>query len=719
MASDEIKKIEKETIRLFDIYHNNSGRQEFAEHVKEDIEFVNNAQWDESDAQALEDNNMPAVCYNEMKPARDQVVQQMTENRPQYLAVGRENSDVKLGGDLSDFMGWIWDESRGNLKFIKGVENFEDMGLLVFHPYFDSYADKGNGEIRIRCIDPRDWYPDPRSQDRDAQDSENQFLGYVLSKGTIQRTYPDFDFKEATPYRGDLRTYSSNRADQGQKFDLEFLQDQEYYRVIDRYQKIKVPRYKVTDPNSQFEEEFTLEEYIQFANQPALIANRVGAQRGIIKESEVSLWINNIQQYNTNIFHMMSDGQFMPGVEHGGASVGQNGQLIMAVPGSTIKIDVVKTEQLLREGLLEWKKIFVDKIERTLLIGDKLYRKVVTPHSRYPFAVTMLHHTGTPFPYGDARLTKPIQEQINKTRSIITAYNINIASLKVFVPEGTDTKQLEDKWGKAGAQFFTYDPELGGPPIVMQFQQMANALYDQLDRDKYLIQRIYGAYEFADGAVTKAPETKGGTILVDQFAQRRSGFKLKFIEEALNDLGYLVAEMIPKVYTKKKIVRIVRPNQRGKELVFNDGREETDLTINQYDFKMVSGSTLPTHRGARLDMAIQLWDRGIHRDNSAILRLTDLPDVEEIIAKNDALAAAENAINQMQEVIKTMEGDAQTAERELRHADRQIEKEKAKTKMNELLSNLKAATNVATQRINDLAKTRKSETKASEGAKTS
>jgi len=160
--------------------------------------------------------------------------------------------------------------------------------------------------------------------------------------------------------------------------------------------------------------------------------------------------------------------------------------------------------------------------------------------------------------------------------------------------------------------------------------------------------------------------------------------------------------MIPKVYTTKKVIRITRPNQKSKELVFNNPAEDgvdNDLTINTYDLKMVSGSTLPTHRGARLDMALALWDRGVHKDNAAILRLTDLPNVDEIIKNSDALIAAENAVKQLQETVKILEGDKQTSDRELRHADRQIEKEKTKTKMDKLVSELKTATSVAINKL--------------------
>lgn len=704
---------ETETILLFEEYSNSPKRINWAKETTSDIEFLHNTQWETEDINALEANNIPAVCYNEMKPARDQVIQQITNNKPQYRAVARENSDVSLAGDVSDLMSYLWDSSQGNIKFIKSTENFEDTGIFILHPYYDPYEDDGRGEIKICAINPLDWYPDPRSQDRDAQDSSNQFLGYTLSKTNVLMLYPDFDVKNAKEWKGDLRPSSS-------LLDLELHRNEKYYRVIDRYEKINVESFRVYDPESDFEGVFNEEEYIKFAQKPALIIEKIGGEKAIIKDSEVMKWIGLIQSEGTDTFHFMTDGSYMPGVEHEGY-INKNGRLVMSIPGSTVKINITTIADLLNKKFLKWEKNYIRRIKRTLVIGEKIYKSYVTKHSKFPFAVIMHHHTGDPYAYGDARLVRPIQKQINKARSLITAYNINIASLKVFIPEGTDIKQLEQKWGKAGAQFFTYDPTLGGIPVILQYQQMSNALYEQIDRDKFLIQRIYGVYEFQDGAMQNAPQTKGGTILIDEFGQRRSRFKLSLIEEALNQLGNLISEMIPVYYDQRKAIRIVKPNAREKEVVFNNkvvkenGEVEVlnDLKSNKYDLKMVSGSTAPTNRTGRLDTALGLWDRQILRDDEAILMLTDLPNVEDIIERNSIIKQAEQTINQLNEVIKTMQGDQQTMERELRHADRQIEKEKGKAKISGLVSELSANTKLAIKQL----KTPSQGAEASKGGK--
>ena len=686
----------RDIIQMFNLYAG-GNRVDYISNAESDLEYVNNVQWSVEAAAALEAKNIPAVCYNEMKPARDGAVQQITFNDPMFLAVGRENSDTSLAADISDLMDYIWDKSRGKSHFIKAVENLEDMGMFVLQTYYDPNADGGKGDIKIRHIDSRDIYIDPRCNWRSAQNSDRIFYAVVMSEDQIRMQYPDWDSTDAQPWTGDIRQTGRGRKSEGQVFHSDFVASgkAKYYRLIDEYKKIKHPMFRVANPNTQEEWEFEQEEYVAFANDYSLLVSSIGRQIVVTDENEKMEWGGRIRQYGTVRFHLRSDGTWQPGTEIRGGEVNEQGQWVFPVPGSTVQVEEVMNAQLLEEGLLEWGEVLVDRIRQTLVIGEKLYKQpVVTPFTIYPFGITMLHHTDTPYPYGDARLARPVQEQINKTRSLITAYNINIASLKLFVPEGTDKTALEKQWGKAGAQFFTYDPDLGGVPIVLQFQQMSNALYEQMDRDKYLIQRMYGVYEFQDGATVQFPQTLGGTVLIDEFTQRRSQFKRGLIEEALDDLGAAIGDLIPKVYTERKIVRIVKPNQRPKEVMFNQ-RQETgiynDLTANKYDIKMVAGSTLPTHRGARLQTSLDLWDRQILRDDETVLRLTDLPDIEQIIQKNSIIKQAEAGLQQAQEIIKDLQGDMQTADRELRHADRQVAKVKFEKKLMQLESTLKTA----------------------------
>lgn len=711
----KLKDKARETIDLFNEYEGGDKTQ-WNTDISEDIEFVNNAQWEISIADSLEAANQPVVVNNIMKPARDQVVQQLTDNEPRWIALPREKSDAKMAGMYSDLGSYIWDTSNSNMHFRKATEDFTDTGYFILHAYYDPDGDYGKGEIKICRINPLKFYPDPQCTLRNVDDAENLFLSDILSKSRISYLYPNFDFNGASEFS---KSYfiQKRKSKEGQTFAPKFLKNQKYYRVIDRYQKIKIQKNWVYDPNSNFEKVFDDNELELFLSQPAVVLVKMGEEKIVTQESEINEIKNMAAKYGM-VFHFMNDGSVMPGVE-GQGYVDPMGRPIMPIQGSTTKVHFGTMGNLLEEGKIKVKKVPVERIKRTLVIGEKLYAEMIMPITRYPFGITMLHHTDTPYPYGDTRITKAIQEQINKVKSLIIAYNINITNVKVILDETANIKDFEEKWGKAGAQFFRMDMENGKVPVIVQLQTMNSALYEQLDRDKFLIQRIYGVYEFQDGNVSVAPQTKGGTAMLDEFGYRRSRSKLKLIEGALNDLGAVISEMIPYTYTDRKTIRLIEPNNKSKESVFNDIQADeygkisinNDLTVNRYDLRIQSGSTLPTNMQQRFENKLRLWELQLMRNPEPILRESGLPDVEEIIQSEDKLKEAEQIINQLQEAVKDYEGQLQTKSREVIHANEQIEVEKFKTKLNSISSKLEQSQLLSQYRLNDLVKDKKQQQK--------
>ena len=448
----------------------------------------------------------------------------------------------------------------------------------------------------------------------------------------------------------------------------------------------------------------------------------MGDQQVITEEEEVRKTLQMMRKYG-EVLHYMSDNTIMSGAE-GRGHINETGQMIYPIPNSTIRIFPVTMQGLLGEGRIESKKVPVDRVKRTLIIGEKFYQEWTMPITKYPFGITQLHHTDTPYCYGDTRLARSVQEQINKIYSLIISYNINITNVKVFVDDSADVDELTEKWGKAGAQFFQMDMENGKAPVIVQLQAMNSALYNQLDRLKFLIQRLYGVYEFQDGAAASFPQTKGGAQIQDESGYRRSRSKLKLIEEALNDLGFVTSEMIPYAYPKRKAIRILGANNKVKETVFNDievddvGKVKVvkDLTINRYDLKIVSGSTLPTNMQQAFEKKIRLWELQLMRDPAPILRESGLDDVEEIIENESRLKEAEQIIQQMDESIKELQGDMQTLQRENVHAEQKVIVEKFKTKLAQISTRLEASQLLTRYREQDELKLDK---KIKQGEKTS
>lgn len=693
----------KESVDKFNEFRTNKDRVEWERQVQEDVEFVNNVQLDEETKLALEAANMPADAINVMKPTRDQVIQQLTDNDPRWSATGVENSDSKVAGDASDFLSYIWSGSKGKMRLRKATEDLEDTGLFCIMAYYDPTKDWGKGDMCVTDLDPKKIYFDPRTTWRNARNAPDIFVADVLSRTQIEEIYSNFDFKDAqtVPYSF-LKAQESGSIQQGQVFHSEVINGETYYLVLDHYRKINIKRFLVSDPLSQYEELLDKKDYIEYAKEIALIVNKLGQQLVVTDEQEIQRTLSNVQQYG-NIYHYMMDGSIMPGVESPEPDLNGN----VAIPNSTIQVTVTTKGDLLRQGLIKYEVKRVPRILRRIVIGDKFYFEDTLPISNYPFGITMLHHTRTPYPYGDARIAKPIQKQINKFHSLIVANTINSTNVKVFIPTGNAElkKQMEERWGKAGAQFFEFDAELGQPPIVVYPGQLPNALYQHIDRLTLHIQKIYGAYEFQDGQTSQAPQTKGGTLLMDEMGMRRSKSKRELIEEALNDIAEVISEYIPYVYTYEKVIRIVEPNGKPKVIEFNK-KDETgkiirDLSANRYDFRIISGSTLPSNRWARFDVLSNAWERGMLKDPRPILQLLDIPNMDEIIEREDIVANQQQQIAQMQEELKKLNGALQRKSNEVIQANEKVKIEKFGANLQKIANKAESSVVIGQARIQD------------------
>ena len=711
MSLEKAKALARPIIDTFEEYGTGdygTWAQEFAD----DKAFINNVQLTVETASALENANQPITVLNECKPARDQVVGRMCSNDPRWLAAPRETPvDSTLAGMVSDFGSYIWDASYSNMHFRKAVENFEDGGMFVMYVYYDPNADMGKGDIKYCAISPDKLRIDPRCTWRNAQDASKIFIGDVLSEDEIRLRYPDFNFEGAEEWIGDLTKDSVRYAGDGQIMKAGFLQNVKYYRIIDQYKRMKINMLWVYDPNTNFEKILDKRAMQGFLEQLAVIITQAGRETPITDEEQVQQFLRLRATYG-DTWYEMTDGTIRSGTEDmNSGEAAQDGRLIYPVQGSTTQIHQVTMSDLMEQGYIRYEPVPVDRIKRSLVIGEKLYRETVMPISLYPFGITMLHHTDTPYCFGDTRLAKSAQEQINKIASIIIAYNINISALRAFIQKGSMNKgELEKKWGKVGAQFFEYDQELGGVPIIVQLTQMSTAFFAQQDRLRSFIERIYGAYPETEGQMQAPPNTLGGTMLLDEQGLRRTASKLNLIEEALNIVGYVTGELIPHVYDERKIVQVIKG---GKVIshVFNqeqiDGniiRMANDLTSNRYNLKIVSGSTLPTNQAIRYNQALRLFELGAMKNPAPVIRESGLPNVEEILQGEDLINKAQQTIAQLEETVKALQGSLQSKSNEVIHANEKVQMEKTAANLKALAAEAKASVMLGKERSNDAVK---------------
>lgn len=692
-----------------DLYtkYRSSERQSWGIQVQDDRAFALGAQLEQEDSDALEANNQYTGAVNEVTPSIDLVVAMLTENNPRFQFVGSERSDGGIASDVSDLHYHIYDSSNGTTVLEKSVYDFEEGGMGALMCYPDYHADLGKGEIKITDLEILDLYIDPKAKKPDCSDAEHIMIVKNLTKDQIENVVPGFNFEGVQMITADEYPEPTRAMNEDQVLSVDGTLEEIRFRVIDRYSKIKVKRYHIYDSVSDYEKVMTKEEFQEFIQKPAFIIVKMGQESYETREFRVQE-LSKIYQQTGGVFHYMMNQytqqvELMAGAEHGEGSI----------PASTTQLKPTVMGELIQLGVIKVSEPLINRIKRVYSIGNKEVLNEILPIEDYPIVTFMLHHKRNPFPMSDIRLVKPLQEQLNKIMSLIIAYNTNITNVKYFVPKGSGTKkELEDRGGKAGFQVFEYDPELGGQPIVVQLTQMSQALYEEKRQIQEQIQRIIGAYAVMDGQASVAPQTKGGTVLIDEYGQRRINLKRKRLESALNQLAKVIAQMIPHVYTEEKVIRILEPNKNAKQVEFNKiDPENADRIVNdlsiRYDVRVISGSTLPTNKLMRQEMMTNAYKMGIIRDPSLVIQYMDIPDVDQVLEREDKIRQYEQQLQQMNEEIKKLNGQLQTKSREVIQSQEKVEIQKFKSGLDKITNKAEASVMLGSARISDEIKNKK------------
>ncbi len=680
-------------------------RADWIDQVTEDRFFLMGAQLNRGDKAALDAANQFTGSTNEITPSIDLVVSMLTENNPRFSFSGVETSDSKVAGNIADLHAYIWRISKGRMVLERTVYDYVTDGMGAFLVFTDGFADFGKGEIFITDIDPRDLYISPNCKKPDCSDASHLLIVKNLTEEQVEDIIPGFDLTGLESTGGD--DYPGTSLDSPEKQILDPSENEiRKFRAIDRYTKIKVNRFHVFDPISGYEKTFTEEDYQTYANEPAVIIVRLDQETYETRDSKVEELIQ-ISEQTGGLFHEVIDPQTQQTQIVPGAEVEET-----SVPGSTTQIQIVTKAHLINEGIIKTTFPKITRIKRVYSIGGKEVANEILPLGDYPIVTYMLHHQRNPYPMSDIRLVKALQEQLNKIMQLILAYNTNITNVKGFVPKGSGLKkQLDETGGKAGSQWYEYDPELSGVPIIIQLTAMSTALYEEKRQITDQIQRIIGAFAISDGSPVQAPQTLGGTQLLDEFGQRRVNLKRKRMENALNGVSKVISQMIPNVYTEEKIIRISEPNHKGRESTFNQrvvdetGAEQivNDLSII-YDVEVMSGSTLPTNKQQKLQMMQTAWQTGLIKDPASVIQYMDIADVDELLERENLIRQYEQALNQAQEEIKQLKGDLQTASRSEIQSRKRVEVVKFGADLDKVKNQVVSAAEVGKMRISDQVK---------------
>jgi len=611
---------------------------------------------------------------------------------------------------------YIWQISAGDEELKQAIDDYYVGGMGVLQVYQDPDADMGKGEVYIKSINPLDVYIDPNAKDVYAKDAANILVTTYMTDEQAMQIYPEFtDIIEQSamhPDESDDYPVTNLAATEGQLFTTDGTETVHNRRqYIERYSKQMDSYYNCYEPFSQQEHLLTEEEYEEYLKTYYVKVKTIKGEEIILFEEESVEDMFNIIETIGPMFHyevpdLQMDEQGNPIPQKPVRVPGEEDE--NSIPGSTTLLIPMTVEELIGTKAIVSNQIEQCRVKMVVSVGDKKLYERVLPTEDYPIIPLMNIHHRNPYPESDVRLYRPLQEYINKIRSLIIAHASTSTNVKLLIPRGSaDLNQIEQEWSKAGTSVIEFDAELGAP-IVAGPVPLPNELYKNEADAKYDLEYGFGIFELMQGSGKSAPSTYRGTLVVDEFGQRRIKSRRDDIEGMLNQVAKVAIPLMQQLYTEEKVIRLVQPNGTEKEERFNfykemdngDVKRFHDIGTGKYDIVVVSGSTLPTNRMALLNNYMDMYKMGLI-DQVEVLKKSELVDVDGVLERSGQMKQLMQQVQMLQQELKKVKGDLQTAQREEVHAKKRLEVEKFSGELDKVSNRADMATTLYKARLND------------------
>jgi len=705
------------SLELLEHYMN--MRNEWASHFREAEEFRNGNQWTNDQAVELKKRGQKPIVVNRIHPAVETAKAMLTSRKPEFRATAREDSDRRVASVFSDIFQWIFDISAAEVELKRAIDDYYVGGMGVLQAYQDPNADMGNGEVLLKSIYPLDVYIDPNSRDTFCRDAASIIVARLMTDEEAAKQWPDY---KSIISKAEISDYVRYPKSDLAKLDGQIMvgevddRNNSHHKkreYIERYTRIKQQVYKVYDTTTKYQALYTEEEYQKYRNEPAIeLLPMQGEVTYITDLTEVEEYMA-IGEAGNGYFHMVMDpmsGQPMmqPGMETAGA-----------IPNSTVEVGIIPKVKLIDDDIIMVNRISRNRVKVIVSVGTELMYTRILPVEDYPIIPMMNIHNRNPYPESDVRIYKPLQEYINKIRSLIIAHASTSTNVKLLIPRGAvNKKEVEREWGRAGTAVIEFDGELGAPVVAGPIP-LPNELYKNEAEAKHDLEYGFGIFELMQGGGQGAPSTYRGTIAIDEYGQRRIKSRQDDLESVLNQLAKVTIPLIQQIYTEEKVIRLVQPSGLVKETRLNYRGEDlsgkiNDITTGAYDVVVVTGSTLPSNRWAQFEFYMQMYQQGLI-DQVETLKKTEVVDIEGVLERMNTIKMLQQQVAQQEEEIKELKGDLQTADREAVGARKRLEVEKFKSDLSDQASKAKAATSLFDARLKDTLAMQKQSVKPEKG----
>ena len=272
--------------------------------ARDAIDFVLGNHYSSEESEILQSVGQGDFIIDRVYAAVDKLKSLLTSRNPKFTAVAREDSDYKLSNVWRTILEYIWDISNCNTHFKQVVHDYSVSGIGYFYVYVDPESDFGRGDVKVTGVSPFRVYVDPASRDRHYADASSIILSTILTKEQLLGLYPKLEeIIDNINGSTDEEDYpSSKRKNSSSSFTPDVVKDYdrggyEKYKILERFEKIKVPYYRLFNKETQEEKIVDLDSF-----QKVLSENSHLIESGLVEAVEV---------LQTRIKHVATVGQIL------------------------------------------------------------------------------------------------------------------------------------------------------------------------------------------------------------------------------------------------------------------------------------------------------------------------------------------------------------------------------------------------------------------------
>lgn len=359
------------------------------------------------------------------------------------------------------------------------------------------------------------------------------------------------------------------------------------------------------------------------------------------------------------------------------------------------------TQELEENGeLIEVKKLKYPKGRRIIIAGDTLLSDGENPYAdgKFPFVIFKAYDLPDQF-WGMGEVEQIMKPQ--KYADVLANQIIDNARLTANCQwikdknSGVEVGKLTNRPGLIVTKNPGSEVRREQPPSIPAYVQQT---VEMLKRD---IEIVSGVFDITRGE--RPTSITSGTAIsqLTQSAQSRIKLKMKYLETALAELGSMWVNRIIQYWKLPRQLRVmvsmkdfeqavndmqmqgqqfnVQPPVNGSVPIFTKlSGEEID---GDWDITVVGGSTMPVNKNTRLQQLISLSQTPAEDgmpmvDRQTILENSELPNVEEILARFDAMKQqqAQSQEASQQSMLQEQQANIQmSAEAEMQKAQQKHE----------------------------------------------